>query len=66
LKQNAAAAAEATFREGLRRVPNDPRLLLGLGASLKAQQRGSDAATEERAFQAAWRGSGSEPAATEM
>jgi tetratricopeptide (TPR) repeat protein len=66
LKQNAAAAAEATFREGLRRVPNDPRLLLGLGASLKAEQRGSDAATEERAFQAAWRGSGSEPAASGM
>ena len=58
LKQNLAAAAEATFREGLRRTANDPRLLLGLSAALSAQQRSEEAAIAERAFHAAWRGSG--------
>lgn len=56
LKQNLAAAAEATFREGLRRTANDPRLLLGLSAALSTQQRSDDAATAQRAFRTVWRG----------
>jgi tetratricopeptide (TPR) repeat protein len=66
LKQSDAAAAETTFREGLRRTPNDPRLLLGLATALKAQQRDADAAAAQREFDAAWRGSANVPVATDM
>jgi tetratricopeptide (TPR) repeat protein len=44
LRSGSAVKSEAVFRESLRRVPNDPRALFGLAASLDAQGRKSDAA----------------------
>ena len=61
LKQNSASEAEATFREGLRRSPHDPRLLLGLSEALRAQGRDVDAAHTRQEFQAHWRGGDTEP-----
>jgi tetratricopeptide (TPR) repeat protein len=56
LKQNLAAEAEAVFREGLRRSPRDPRLLLGLSKALSVEGRNADAAAAEKEFRAIWQG----------
>lgn len=48
------AAAEAVFREDLKRNPNNPRSLYGLAEALAAQKK-PDAA-ERAAFKAAWSG----------
>ena len=65
LRQHATQEAEAVFREGLKRTPNDPRMLLGLSAALHAQGRENEAAQAHTAFAEAWKG-GSEPSATEL
>jgi len=51
-----APGAEAVFREGLRRSPNNGRMLFGLWESLKAQKKTDAAAWVEREFVAAWKG----------
>jgi len=51
-----AAGAEAVFREGLRRGPNNGRLLFGLLESLKAQKKTEDARWVEREFDTVWKG----------
>ena len=51
-----AEGAERVFREGLRRSPNNGRLLFGLLESLKAQKKSDAAAWVEREFQTAWKG----------
>ncbi len=51
-----AAGAESIFREGLRRSPNNGRMLFGLLESLKAQHKDQAAAWVEREFQSAWKG----------
>ena len=51
-----AAAAEAVFREGLRRSPNNGRMLFGLLESLKAQKKMEAARWVQREFDTAWRG----------
>jgi tetratricopeptide (TPR) repeat protein len=51
-----APGAEAVFREGLRRSPNNGRMLFGLWESLKAQKKTDAAAWVEREFNAAWKG----------
>jgi tetratricopeptide (TPR) repeat protein len=66
LKQNSASEAEATFREGLRLSPHDPRLLLGLSEALRAQGRDVDAANARKEFQAAWRGGDTAPEVTQL
>jgi len=50
-----AADAEKVFREDLDRNPRNPRSLLGLAESLKAQGRSSDAAWVQGQFEAAWK-----------
>jgi hypothetical protein len=54
LRAKQPAAAEAAFREGLRRSPRNGRMLFGLMESLKA--RGTSDGVEEvrREFEAAW------------
>jgi tetratricopeptide (TPR) repeat protein len=49
-----AAHAESVFREGLRRSPNNGRMLFGLLESLKAQKK--DIAWVQAEFDAAWKG----------
>lgn len=56
LRSGRAAEAEAVFREGLRRVPRNPRLLFGLWKCLEAQERSSDAGWVQRELAASWRG----------
>ncbi|MFL6350820.1 MAG: tetratricopeptide repeat protein [Bryobacteraceae bacterium] len=51
-----APAAEAVFREGLRRGPNNGRMLFGLLESLKTQRKADQAAWVEQEFNAAWNG----------
>jgi len=51
-----AAGAEAVFREGLRRSPNNGRMLFGLLESLKAQKKTDAAKWVQREFDAAWSG----------
>ena len=51
-----AAGAEAIFREGLRRSPNNGRMLFGLLESLKAQKKTGAAAWVQGEFDAAWKG----------
>ncbi|HEV2687396.1 MAG TPA: hypothetical protein VGV35_02545 [Bryobacteraceae bacterium] len=51
-----AAGAEAAFREGLRRSPNNGRMLFGLLESLKAQQKNDAVTWVQREFDAAWKG----------
>jgi len=50
-----AAGAEAVFREGLRRSPNNGRMLFGLLESLKAQKKTELARWVQREFDTAWR-----------
>jgi tetratricopeptide (TPR) repeat protein len=66
LKQNLAAEAEATFRDGLKLSPRDPRLLLGLSEALRAQGRDVDAANARKDYQAAWRGDDTELKITQL
>ena len=56
LRSGDAAGAEVVFREGLRRSPNNGRMLFGLLESLKAQQKTEAVAWVEREFQTAWKG----------
>jgi tetratricopeptide (TPR) repeat protein len=51
-----AAGAERVFREGLRRSPNNGRMLFGLLESLKAQHKNDAIAWVQREFEAAWKG----------
>lgn len=51
-----AAGAEAVFREGVRRSPNNGRMLFGLLESLKAQKKTDAAAWVQREFDSAWKG----------
>jgi tetratricopeptide (TPR) repeat protein len=51
-----SAGAEAIFREGLKRSPNNGRMLFGLLESLKAQKKSDAAAWVEREFTKAWAG----------
>jgi tetratricopeptide (TPR) repeat protein len=51
-----AAGAETVFREGLRRSPNNGRMLFGLLESLKAQGKSEAIAWVRREFEAAWKG----------
>jgi len=50
-----AAGAETSFREGLRRTPNNGRMLFGLRESLRAQNKVDEMAWVEREFQRAWK-----------
>jgi len=50
-----AAGAETLFREGLRRTPNNGRMLFGLRESLRAQNKVDEMAWVEREFQRAWK-----------
>lgn len=54
LQSDEAAAAEAVFREDLRRWPRNAWSLLGLEQSLRAQGKTQQAADVERQFTAAW------------
>ncbi len=56
LRSGDAAGAEAVFREGLRRSPNNGRMLFGLLEALKAQQKIESTPWVEREFQTAWKG----------
>ena len=51
-----AAGAEAVFREGMRRSPNNGRMLFGLLESLKAQKKSDAARWAQGEFDAAWKG----------
>jgi len=51
-----AAGAEAVFREGMRRSPNNGRMLFGLLESLKAQKKTDAARWAQGEFEAAWKG----------
>jgi hypothetical protein len=50
-----AAAAEAVFREGIRRSPNNGRMLFGLLESLKAQKKTDAVRWAQGEFDAAWK-----------
>jgi tetratricopeptide (TPR) repeat protein len=50
-----AAEAEATYRDDLRRFPNDGWALFGLARALQAQGKTADAAAARSAFERAWR-----------
>jgi tetratricopeptide (TPR) repeat protein len=56
LRAGDPAAAETVFREGLRRSPNNGRMLFGLLDSLKAQQKTDAAAWVQGEFDTAWKG----------
>jgi tetratricopeptide (TPR) repeat protein len=66
LKQNSAAEAEATFRDGLIHSPHDPRLLLGVAEALQMQGREVDAVNTRKEFQAAWTGNDAEIKVNEL
>ena len=51
-----APAAEAVFREGVRRSPRNGRMLFGLRESLKAQGKTEAASWVDREYKAAWDG----------
>ena len=61
LKRGEIADAEATFREGLRLSPNDPRLLLGLSEAQRAAGHSADADRTRKEFVALWQGPQDEP-----
>jgi tetratricopeptide (TPR) repeat protein len=54
LADGRAEAAELVYREDLRRIPRNGWSLYGLGQSLAAQGRASEAAAVEVGFRAAW------------
>ena len=66
LQAGDSAAAEAVFREGLRRSPKNGRMLFGLLESLKAQGKTEAAAWVDREFRAAWKGADLELRIREM
>ncbi len=51
-----AAGAEEVFREGLRRSPNNGRMLFGLLESLKAQQKTEAVRWVQHEYDVAWKG----------
>ncbi|HEY7112659.1 MAG TPA: hypothetical protein VIA45_06965 [Thermoanaerobaculia bacterium] len=55
LADGRAAEAETVFRADLDRHPRNPRSLLGLAASLKAQGKTADAAWVQAQFETAWK-----------
>jgi len=55
LRSGDPAAAEMVFREGLRRSPNNGRMLFGLRESLRAQGKTDEMVWVEREFQSAWK-----------
>ena len=57
MRSGDAPAAEEVFREGLRRSPNNGRMLFGLLESLRVQKKTEAASWVEREFNAAWKGS---------
>jgi tetratricopeptide (TPR) repeat protein len=57
LRTGDAAGAEAIFREGIRKSPNNGRMLFGLVESLKAQNKTDAAAMVQKELDAAWNGS---------
>jgi tetratricopeptide (TPR) repeat protein len=61
LKRGEIADAEATFSEGLRLSPNDPRLLLGLSEAQRAAGHSADADRTRKKFVALWQGPRDEP-----
>jgi len=56
LQSGDAAGAEMVFREGLRRTPNNGRMLFGLLESLKAQKKSESVAWVRSEFERAWKG----------
>jgi len=56
LRSGDAAGAETVFREGLRRSPNNGRMLFGLLESLRAQNKQEAASWVEKEYREAWRG----------
>ncbi|MFN0121357.1 MAG: tetratricopeptide repeat protein [Blastocatellia bacterium] len=66
LRNHAAAAAEAVFREDLVRNPRNGRSLFGLQESLRAQNKTRDAMNVEREFRAAWRHADTRPRIADM
>jgi tetratricopeptide (TPR) repeat protein len=56
LQAGKAAEAEKVFREDLQHNPQNPRSILGLAESLKAQGKTADAAIARQKFDAAWKG----------
>jgi tetratricopeptide (TPR) repeat protein len=54
LEAGRPAAAEAVYREDLRRNPENGWSLFGLAASLRAQGKTADAEAADRRFQRAW------------
>jgi tetratricopeptide (TPR) repeat protein len=50
-----APGAETVFREGLRRSPNNGRMLFGLRESLRVQHKTDEMVWVEREFQRAWK-----------
>jgi tetratricopeptide (TPR) repeat protein len=54
LEAGRAAAAEAVYREDLRRNPENGWALFGLAASLRAQGKTAEAEAADRRFQRAW------------
>jgi tetratricopeptide (TPR) repeat protein len=54
LQAGDAARAETVFREGLRRSPNNGRMLFGLLQALKAQNKNESAAWVQKEFDRAW------------
>ncbi|HEY3457751.1 MAG TPA: hypothetical protein VGK64_24440 [Bryobacteraceae bacterium] len=55
LRSGDAPTAEKVFREGLRRSPNNGRMLFGLRESLRAQHKTGESMWVEREFQKAWK-----------
>jgi hypothetical protein len=51
-----ATGAEEIFREGLRRSPNNGRMLFGLLESLKRQGKSESAHRVQKEFERAWSG----------
>jgi len=54
LRAGRAVEAEAAFREGMRRIPRDGRMIFGLMESLRAQGKTEAADGVKREYEAAW------------
>jgi len=54
LRGGESSAAEAVFREGLRRTPHNGRMLFGLWKSLAAQGKGEAAGMVRREYERDW------------
>lgn len=55
LRQGQASAAEATYREDLKRFPENGWALFGLMEALRAQGKDAEAADVDKRFRAAWK-----------